>query len=202
MDKKQSNSALKPILIPQLLQIPERSVHLPVEDYLPDLETLTPVQGTLSVSHKGTYLAVKAEAKAIVTLTCDRCLNQYNHRLPLNAEEVIWLRETGAVTPAAKGSAEKGNTDKGAADRGIVDKKMADPDLDFDAEALLEVLSPTGSFDPAQWLYEQVCLAIPPQCLCDAACEGIKLEESAIASPPLDSRWSVLEQLKNQIQEA
>ncbi|NJM58479.1 MAG: DUF177 domain-containing protein [Synechococcales cyanobacterium RU_4_20] len=172
MEKKRSNSALKPILIPQLLQIPERNICLPVEDYLPELDTLTPIQGTLWVEHKGTYLAVRAEAKAIVTLACDRCLGQYNHRLALNLEEVIWLREAGAVI---------------------------DPELEFEAAALLETLPPDGNFDPAQWLYEQVCLAIPPQSLCDAACEGIELE--AAATTPLDSRWSVLAQLKTQIRD-
>ncbi len=174
MDKKRSNSALKPIAIPQLLQISERGVKLPVQDYLQDLETLTPVQGTVEVEHKGRYLEVRAEAKAIVTLTCDRCLSQYNHRVQLNAQEVIWLRD---------------------------ETIQSEIELDSEESDLVETLPPNGTFDPAQWLYEQVCLAIPPQKLCDDACEGIEIDD-AKAGNPLDGRWSILEQLKNQMKEA
>lgn len=176
MDKKRSKTALKPIFIPQLLQIPERSVTLPVKDYLKDLETLTPVQGVVKVEHRGNFLEVRAEAKAIVTLGCDRCLNQYNHRIELNAHEIIWLREDEEVA-------------------------AIEADLEAEADTLVETLPPSGTLDPEQWLYEQVCLALPSQTLCDPNCEGIEIDE-AKAGNPLDSRWSILEQLKSQIKEA
>ena len=61
------------------------------DQHLVDLETLTPVRGELTVTHQGTYLEVKARADTIVTLTCDRCLQAYNHRVSLSAQEMIWL---------------------------------------------------------------------------------------------------------------
>ena len=50
------------------------------------------MKGTLKVIHQGDYLQVKIKADTIITLTCDRCLQQYNHRLLINTEELIWLR--------------------------------------------------------------------------------------------------------------
>ncbi len=176
MEKKRSNTALQPIQIPQLLQIPERRVTLPVQDYFPDLETLTPIQGLVEVAHKGNYLDVSTQAKAIVTLSCDRCLCQYNHRIELETQEIIWLDAQVDEAPEAL-------------------------EQEVEMDDLIESLHPQGTFDPAQWLYEQLCLAIPLQKRCDPNCEGIALDD-AQSGHALDSRWSILAQLKTQINEA
>jgi uncharacterized protein len=68
------------IHIPQLLKAPQRQQSLEIQEFLPGLETLTPVRGNLVVCHRGNFLE-----------TCDRCLKQYNHRLALDTSEIIWL---------------------------------------------------------------------------------------------------------------
>jgi uncharacterized protein len=35
------------------------------------------------------------------------------------------------------------------------------------SEDLVESLSPQGHFDPATWMYEQLCLALPQRQVCD-----------------------------------
>lgn len=164
------------IYIPHLIRAPEQTETLEIHDYLQGLETLTPVQGTVRVTHRGNYLEVTAQAETIVTLTCDRCLQQYNNRLSVDTSELIWLEEPPE------------NEDDIPLEREI------------SLEELVETLPPQGHFHPDEWLYEQLCLEIPQQKLCDAACAGISLNDSLPTSPSSngDRRWASLEQLKRQ----
>lgn len=168
---------MQAIHIPQLLRAVEQTETIEVQDHLPDLETLTPVYGTIRVAHKGNYLDVAAKAEAIVTLTCDRCLQQYNHRLLVDVSEMIWLQES---TPS-------------------VEEELLDQELSS-AEGLIESLSPRGYFEPDRWLYEQLCLEIPPRKLCDPKCAGIELsDELPVPTVKVDHRWASLEALKKQM---
>jgi len=168
---------LQPIYVPQLLRAPERCYTLEVDDYWDDLATLMPVRGRLTVAHKTTYLDVSATAEAIVTLTCDRCLQQYNHRLKIDVNELIWL------------------------DNAVDD----DPDLEKEntVDELVETLSPQGHFDPSTWLYEQLCLGLPLRQLCDAGCTGIQHPSTTPPEerePEIDHRWASLQALKSQLE--
>ncbi len=166
------------IYIPGLLKQPEGTLKIEVDEYLPGLESLMPVQGWVKVTHQGSYLEVKTITETIVTLKCDRCLKQYNHRLRLKTKELIWLDP---------------------------DAETLDRDLPLEREVpledLVEILSPQGHFDPQGWLYEQFCLELPHRQLCDRACPGIALNAET-TQPPLaagDARWAVLERLKEKL---
>jgi uncharacterized protein len=115
---------------------------------------------------------VSAHAEAILTLTCHRCLQQYNYRLVIDTSEMIWLDE--------------------AAD------KLYDGPLEREVplEDLIETLSPQGYFYPSEWLYEQMCLEIPQRQLCDAQCAGIQTATPS-SEEVSDRRWASLEALKN-----
>lgn len=166
------------IYIPQLLTRPQQSEQIPVQDYIPDLATLLPAQGTIQVSHRGNYLEVSAHAEAIVTLTCDRCLQQYNHRLVVDTSELIWLREA------------------------IDEPEFEGMEREVALEDLVETLDPQGYFKPDEWLYEQFCLALPQRQLCDQACQGLTIEDTTSAPnpQPVDRRWASLESLKEHFQ--
>lgn len=166
---------MEAIYIPRLTKAPERTEELQINEFVPGLETLTPVRGYLVVTHQGNYLEVKAKAETIITLTCHRCLQQYNHRLVLNTSELLWLDE----------SAEQ-------ADDGPLERETA-------LEDLVESLPPQGYFQPDTWLYEQLCLAIPPRQVCDQQCSGIQLTDSDEREPSADRRWASLEALKRQL---
>jgi uncharacterized protein len=166
---------MEAIHIPRLTKAPERTEVIEFRENLPDLETLTPVQGTLKVSHHGNYLEVSAKAETITTLTCHRCLQQYNYRVLLDTSELIWLEESTGVPDAL------------------------DVEREGTVEDLVEMLPPNGYFSPATWLYEQLCLAIPQRQLCDAACEGIAPPTNGHAGPAIDRRWALLESLKKQL---
>ncbi len=168
---------IEPIHIPRLTRAPERTEVVQFDEPIPGLETLTPVQGWVRVKHQGNYLEVDAKAEAIITLPCDRCLQQYNYRLSITPSELIWLDEAA---------------------------NELDPlllDREIDPEDLVESLSPTGYFDPTEWLYQQLCLELPQRKLCDAECKGIPLPESEEPSPKpgVDRRWAGLESLKDQL---
>ncbi|MBD2626435.1 YceD family protein [Trichormus variabilis] len=162
------------IFIPQLTKAPERTEEIQVNESLPGLETLTPVRGTIRVQHLGTYLEVSGQAEAIITCTCNRCLQQYNQRLAVNTKEIIWLEENANQA------------------------EHLPLEMEVAVEDLVETLSPDGHFYPTEWLYEQMCLAIPQRQLCDRKCPGI-LDAVASSEEIVDSRWSALQSLKKQL---
>lgn len=166
---------MEAIYIPYLTKAPEQTAVIQVQEFLPSLETLTPVRGRIKVQHHGNYLEVSAQAEAIITLTCHRCLQQYNHRLVVDTSEMIWLDE--------------------AADQpydGPLEREVA-------LEDLIETLPPQGYFYPSEWLYEQLCLEIPQRQICDAKCAGIQPASQEGKEQPSDRRWASLEALKKQL---
>ena len=122
---------IEPIYIPRLLKAPGKSEQIEVKTFLPGLETLTPVRGTIVITHCGNYLEVSASAETIKTLVCDRSLQQYNQRLVVDTSELIWLKGTWTQ------------------------------DMETPLEELTESLPANGYFEPQTWLYEQFCLQLP-----------------------------------------
>jgi uncharacterized protein len=170
---------METLFIPHLLRCQDHTLKIPVDQFVLDLETLTPVRGQVVVRHQGNFLNVSATADTIINLTCHRCLQQYNQRLRLDTHEIIWLDETA-------------NHDYD----GPIERRV-------DFEDLVESLTPNGHFSPEEWLYEQLCLALPLRQLCSPDCAGVVQNDApAPATTPtssLDSRWGSLESLKNQL---
>ena len=165
---------MESIHIPRLTRAPQQTEVIEFDQPIPGLETLTPVKGSLKVTHKGNYLEVSAQAEAIVTLTCHRCLQQYNYKLAISPTELIWLNdETSSDFPPL--------------------------DQDLAPEDLVETLPPRGYFNPETWLYEQLCLELPHRQLCDQNCQGIELPQQESDQALKDQRWASLEALKRQI---
>ena len=71
----------------------------------------------------------------------------------------------------------------------------------YSFDELVETLPPQGHFEPAKWLYEQLCLAMPQRQLCDQACEGIvhPSRSATKAATETDQRWAALSALKQQL---
>ncbi|MEL7071456.1 MAG: YceD family protein [Cyanobacteria bacterium J06581_3] len=162
---------MRPIHIPQILNAPHKTLAIDVAEHLLDLQTLTPVKGEMRVAHRGTFLEVSAEAGAIMTLECDRCLQSYNTRIQVNTSEILWLEDSQPED--------------------LLEKEV-------ELEDLVESLAPQGYFKPDEWLYEQMCLAIPQKQICNADCQGIEIT----SNPPavaVDHRWAALSNLKQQL---
>lgn len=166
---------MEAIFIPRLTKAPERTETIDIKTFLKDLKTLTPVQGWLRVTHQGNYLEVSAEAETIITLSCPRCLQQFNYRLSIAPSELIWLNEDAAE----------------------MDETLFDRDLTLDD--LVESLPPNGYFEPDAWLYEQLSLEIPQHQLCDQDCAGIEVSPENLSDRFVDRRWASLESLKGKL---
>ncbi|MBV5260242.1 DUF177 domain-containing protein [Synechococcus moorigangaii CMS01] len=161
------------IFIPRLLKAPQQQETFTFAETLADLETLTPVRGTMAIAHRQSYLEVTAQAESIVTLTCDRCLQHYNTRLQVDRTELIWLQAN-------------------APENFPVEREVSLEDLD-------ESLDPHGYFDPAGWLYEQFCLEMPLRKVCDPDhCPGAASPPEE-TPPQIDARWAKLVDLKQQL---
>lgn len=166
---------MEEIYIPSIAKKPKATESVEFEEFISDLETLMPVKGSLQVTHKGNYLEVEGKAETILTLTCDRCLKQYNHRLVLDSSELIWLEERPK------------------------NEEFVSLDVEGDLEDLVEKLPKNGYFNGKDWIYQQLCLAIPPRQLCDRDCEGIK-QAATGKTGLIDKRWAALESIKKQLQ--
>ena len=164
---------MKAIYIPGLLKAPEQTENFAIHDFIEGIDTLSPVKGSLTIAHRGTFLEVTVQAKAILTLICDRCLQQYNHRLNIDTSELLWLNKNAPQDNMV-----------------IVDKDLSEENLE-------ESLSPNGYFDGYKWLYEQLSLSMPLRQLCGKDCHPP--ETSQPTETLQDSRWSVLQTLKNQL---
>ncbi len=165
---------MEAIYIPHLLKAPQRKLEIIVRDAIAGLNTLTPVKGTVIVRHGGNFLEVTAQAETIVTMVCDRCLQNYNHRLQVDTSELIWLE----------------------AEIQSIDDLPTEREVSI--EDLSETLPPDGHFDPETWLYEQFSLAMPFRKECGKECQGAAKTSTAIESH-IDARWSSLAALKDKI---
>jgi uncharacterized protein len=164
---------MQAIYIPNLLQKPDKCLKIEFQENLEDLQTLTPVEGSVQVTHRGNYLEVAVQAKTIVTLSCDRCLQQYNHRLNVDAEEMIWLTDAE------------------------MDLDNLPLDEDLLLEEMVESLPQDSHFQVGNWVYEQMCLALPQRQLCDTNCPGIEVQKTE--ADQADRRWAGLEALKGKL---
>lgn len=166
---------MEAVYIPHLLKAPNRTAEIIVDDNIGKLTTLTPVKGKIKVRHGGNFLEVTSQAETITTLVCDRCLQHYNHRLAIDTSELIWLESELEV-----------------ADLPI--------EREVSLEDLSEVLPPNGHFDPQMWLFEQLSLSLPLRKVCGENCPGAA-KTSVKDITHVDSRWSSLAALKEQLSE-
>ncbi len=166
---------MEAIYIPNLLKAPGRTTEIIIDDFIAGLDTLTPVRGKLIVRHGGNFLEVSVTAEAIVTLICDRCTQNYNHRLRIETSELIWLE--AAAT----------------------DWENFPLEREVLFEDLSENLDPTGYFEPQTWIYEQLSLAMPIRQVCGKSCPGTTQVTSVSETPQIDNRWASLASLKEQL---
>jgi uncharacterized protein len=163
---------MEKIHVPHLLKLTHQQARLEVDQFITDFASLTPVRGWLQVKHRGNFLEVFTKVEAIVTLDCDRCLQQYNYKLQVNHQEILLLEDT--------------------------DPEEQPLELELESEDLVDTISPTGHFDPQNWIYEQLCLALPSKQLCSATCQGIAVVDNP-DDETIDRRWGALEILKKQL---
>ncbi|WP_254966535.1 DUF177 domain-containing protein [Cyanobium sp. CH-040] len=147
-----------------------------LEHRLPELASLTPVRGWLRAVHRGSVLEVEGEADTIVTLSCDRCLQQYNHPLRFRTRELLWLRQADGEPEVEP------------------EPEAHDLPLDLEPDAGDETIDPRGSFDPAHWTFEQLSLQLPLVNRCGADCPGPAAWGSSEAGT--DPRWAGLAALR------
>ncbi len=160
------------IFIPQLLKMPERTYEFQLNDYISELETLTPVKGSFRVTHSHNYLEITLKADTILTLTCDRCLQTFNYRLTVDTTEIILLQHPP-------------------------DNFSLPLEREIVTEDLSETLPPNGELIVQSWIYEQLSLAMPLRNLCGNDCQPPSPEEDNNDEITKDDRWSALASLKS-----
>jgi uncharacterized protein len=117
--------------------------------------------------HHGTALEVSAGVETILTLSCARCLQQFNQVLRADVRELIEFSGGQALVP---------------------DGLLVGAGEDLD-----DRLDPQGRFDPERWLFEQLSLQMPLVNRCGDNCPG---PERWSSDPPTgDPRWAALKAL-------
>ena len=145
-----------------------------VDQPIAGLDSLTPVQGTITAIHHGTALEVTAAAETIVTLCCDRCLQHFNHSLQLQVRELVELR---------------GQAGDAGDDPTMFSLELARPGMP-EGDDLDDRLDPAGRFDPERWLFEQLSLRLPLVNRCGDDCPGPATWSSEPSGG--DPRWAAL----------
>ena len=170
---------LRPVPLQELrLQAEGRSWQ--VNQQLSELDSLTPVRGSLRAIHRGNILELEGQASTIITLRCDRCLQHFNHPLGFESREVLWLGEQARCNGVDSDVVLEGGSEV----------------LELDPDALCESLDPTDDFDPEHWLFEQLSLQLPLVNRCGSDCPGPDLAADATAQEPVDPRWAALRNLQ------
>jgi uncharacterized protein len=170
---------LRPVPLQELrLQAEGRSWQ--VNQQLSELDSLTPVRGSLRAVHRGNILELEGQASTIITLRCDRCLQHFNHPLGFESREVLWLGEQARCNGVDSDVVLEGGSEV----------------LELDPDALCESLDPTDDFDPEHWLFEQLSLQLPLVNRCGSDCPGPDLAADATAQEPVDPRWAALRNLQ------
>lgn len=166
---------MEKIYIPRLLKMPEQKEEIKLNHQISGLNSLTPVRGIFQVAHRGNFLELQLQADTILTLTCDRCLQTFNHRLKVDTSEIILLKveEADLNYPL---------------EREII------------TEDLSETLPPDGELIVDEWIYEQLSLAMPLRNLCGNDCQPPAIEKKE-DNTIKDNRWSGLSSLKSLIKE-
>ena len=172
--------ALEPVPLQELRALGTAKVW-DVEGELDELPSLTPVRGHVSAEHRGNVLAVEGKLSTIVTLCCDRCLNQFNQSLSCTPSELIWLGDEQPTADVLELSGEVA-----------------------EMEGLVDVLDPRGQFAPQQWAFEQLNLLLPVVNHCGDHCPGPPgLQQQPVTSDAkpkdVDPRWRALQQLQQQV---
>lgn len=159
---------MKKIYIPYLLQVPQKTQTIILDDFITELITLTPFRGLITIRHGGTFLEINLKGETIINLTCDRCLQQYNHRIKLKVFENIWLSKSW-------------NSDQ---------KFIQEKDLIL--EDFSETLPSEGYFNSKIWIYEQLSLSVPLRKLCSNNCQTPVILDQEI-STSVNNCWKGLE---------
>ena len=122
-------------------------------------------------------LEVCSEVNTIVSLCCDRCLGQLNQGLGSCTGESIRLSKTYPYEEAP-------------------DNKSSITTIDD----LVECLDLYETFDPAQWLFEQLSLELPTVTYYGADCPELPVictdETDRDEGDLADLRWHILRKLK------
>ena len=168
--------ALEPVALQELRALGNPKIWV-VDGHLDELPSLTPVRGEIQAEHRDSVLAVKGDLNTIVTLSCDRCLGQFNQQLSASPSELIWLGDQPPTEDQLQLSAEIS-----------------------DLEGLVETLDPRGNFDPQQWAFEQLNLQLPVVNDCGETCPGAPtFNQDVVANdePATDPRWEALRRLSD-----
>lgn len=160
---------LKPVRLDDVRRARHQTLTVEFREMIDGFESLVPVEGSIQLTHGSTFVELAAQASTIVTLTCHRCLKQFNHRLSLEFGEIL-----------------------------IIEAPSADPlpvDLEIDSEDLAERIPPHGEIDLMDWAYQHLHLSMPMQTPCASDCSGIAVDPAS-QGPQTDPRWAILQSLK------
>jgi uncharacterized protein len=163
------------IYLPHLASRKPPVLTVDIEENFPSLSSLTPVRGQVTVSHRGSFLEIQGHAQTITSLTCHRCLSQYNHRLEIEIDEIIWIKEI----PKA------------------LEEELEDLDEHLPEDGTLEVHDLVYQHLSLNLPFQNIC---DPNCVGILSSQS----EAPVASDcsnRLDQRWEALEKLKKKLKQ-
>ena len=138
----------------------DKSLNITFDDYIEEINCVTPVQAAITLKSLGEFIEAKGHVSGVVKLECDLCLKEFDYSLDFDIDELY-----------AKNS--------------LLDEYGQELELK-DGQFVTD-LNGADEIDIYDLLYQSVILNLPNKKVCGINCNGDNfLKEENLSDPRLD----------------
>lgn len=152
------------ITIKELQNLPDKKKNIVFKEIIKELENDVIVEAVLSVKATDYGINIKGSVKTDLNLACDRCLEEYNYHVAVDADEDFVFESV------ISGEQKEYELTKGQ---------------------LVEELKGREEIDITDFLYQTIILEIPQKKICKDTCEGSEAYQKIISEKYIDERLEV-----------
>ncbi len=149
----------------------DKSLNITFDDYIEEINCVTPVQAAITLKSLGEFIEAKGHVSGVVKLECDLCLKEFDYSLDFDIDELY-----------AKNS--------------LLDEYGQELELK-DGQFVTD-LNGADEIDIYDLLYQSVILNLPNKKVCGINCNGDNfLKEENLSDPRLDVFKNIKVEPKN-----
>ena len=149
----------------------DKSLNITFDDYIEEINCVTPVQAAITIKSLGEFIEAKGHVSGVVKLECDLCLKEFDYSLDFDIDELY-----------AKNS--------------LLDEYGQELELK-DGQFVTD-LNGADEIDIYDLLYQSVILNLPNKKVCGINCNGDNfLKEENLSDPRLDVFKNIKVEPKN-----
>ena len=142
----------------------DKSLNITFDDYIEEINCVTPVQAAITLKSLGEFIEAKGHVSGVVKLECDLCLKEFEYNLDFDIDELY-----------AKHSLIEGSDESGQ-------------EIEIKDGQFVTDLNGEDEIDIYDLLYQSVILNLPNKKVCGINCNGEDkfLKEEQMSDPRMD----------------